>query len=75
MKVTTSFFGPIRKLTRAGPIELPEGSVLADLLAAIRYEEHHWSNILALRDSRRLRLEDPLFDGDELELTIRVGGG
>ncbi len=75
MQVTTSFFGPIKKPRVQGPVQLPEGALVADLLAVLGYPKHHWNGILVLRNQRRLSVSDNLQDGDAVELTIRVGGG
>ena len=75
VKVTPSFFGPIRKPTTKGPVQLAPGATLGDLLAALEYPPEHWNGILAIRNGQRLTIDTPLEDGDQVELTIRVGGG
>ena len=81
MKVTVLFFAQVRE--RAGRasavLSLPEGSRLADALAALAREhpalESLWPQLACAVNGRLARPDAPLADGAELALLPPVSGG
>jgi MoaE-MoaD fusion protein len=81
MKVTTLFFAQVRERAGRASVELslPEGSRLADALAALTREvpalEPLWPQLAVAVNGRLARPETPLEDGAELALLPPVSGG
>ncbi len=83
-------YPPYRASLGPGPIELemPEGSTLRDALrqlaagsrdvaslAEARSDEWLWGQLIAHRRGEMVRLDEPLGDGDTLELLPPIAGG
>jgi molybdopterin converting factor subunit 1 len=81
MKVTVLFFAQVREHTGRANAELslPEGSRLAEALAALALEhpalEPLWPHLAVAVNGRLARPEMPLEDGAEVALLPPVSGG
>ena len=76
MKVQVRFFGPVRKPTSGtGPVDLPEGATVAELLARLGYNEEEARHLLVSHRGSRLGPETQLRPGMTVDLSMRLGGG
>jgi MoaE-MoaD fusion protein len=81
MRVTTLFFAQVRERAGRASVELslPEGSRLADALAALAREvpalEPLWPHLAVAVNGKLARPEAPLEEGAELALLPPVSGG
>lgn len=77
MKVTASFFGPIRRpwpeLSRQ--IEAAEGTSVGELLADLGYSPEDLKRVAVVVNGRRRDLDTPLADGDDARFALLAGGG
>jgi len=55
--------------------ELPEESTIRDLLVKLGYRDGHFRFIIPVVNGEHRPLEFKLSDGDEVVLTLPVGGG
>ena len=58
---------------RSGPINLPEGAKVADMLRAVQVSLP--TPNLVVRENHLISMEDTLRDGDQISLIPPIGGG
>ena len=77
MKIRAIIGGLLEKPSGVGEMELDmrEGSTVRELLAAVGYCEAHIPRIMAAVNGTIRKGEHVLKDGDEVRLSILVGGG
>ena len=80
MRITLLAFGLLHDVlpAAAGPLELPAGSTVADLLLrcrAVAPERDFWSSIAVAVNQEYVPSTHPLADGDEVALLPPVSGG
>ena len=77
MKVKVEIIGALLKTRGARELEceLPAGSTVADLLAALDYRAMHRPHILCAIDGEVCRHDTPLVENAQVVLSTLVGGG
>ncbi len=76
MRIHVRFFGPIRRPEGfAGFVDLPDGALVADLLAALGYGADEARHVLVSHQGSRLAPDARLAEGMRVDLAMRVGGG
>jgi len=78
MQVHVEFIGPIARGDWAvkQDFSLDVGTVLRDFLVSIGYEREHVEHIIVVRNGKITKdLETVLEEGDQLSLSVLLGGG
>lgn len=79
MKIKVEFMGILRRpeaLDRIEIIDIPDNSSLRALLKVLEYSDIEIRRLQAFhKDGTKIGLKDVLKDGDDLFLTIPIGGG
>jgi len=55
--------------------EVRDGATVRDLIVALGYQPHHVTTILSTVNGLQASLNKPLQEGDEVVLSVMVGGG
>jgi sulfur carrier protein ThiS len=55
--------------------DVPEGATVRDLILALGYQPQHVTTILTTVNGMQASHNMPLKDGDEIVLSVMVGGG
>ena len=78
MQVRVEFIGPIARGEWAAKQDFPlqAGMVLREFLVSIGYEPEHLGHIIVVRNGKITKdLETVLEEGDQLSLSVLLGGG
>ena len=77
LKVKVEIVGVLRRPDGKSKLEseLPEESTIHDLLVLLGYREEHIRYIIPVVNGEHRSLEFKLSDGDDIVLTLPVGGG
>ena len=77
MKVQLTVYGEFRKLLggKSFELNLDDGLTVRQLILGRGIPEDHLSYTMAIVNERKVDLEEPLKDGDNLEVFQPVGGG
>ena len=77
MKLTVSFFGPIRRpwpeSTRG--LQVEQGTTVEDLLVTLGYRVEDMRRVATVVNGKRKSLATELRDGDDLRFVLLAGGG
>ncbi len=77
MKVRVKIFGALQKPEGKDdfPFEIKEGATVEKLLLALGYHPRHVSAIVAELNGKQTRHTAKLAEGDEVVLSLAIGGG
>ncbi len=77
MKLTVSFFGPIRRPWPESTRELQveQGATVEDLLGTLGYRVEDMRRVATVVNGKRKSLATELRDGDDLRFVLLAGGG
>jgi hypothetical protein len=56
-------------------VDLPDGAVVSDVLDLLHVKKDHQKYVVPFVNGDKKRLTDTLRDGDQLTLSLPVGGG
>ncbi len=77
IRIKVEVLGPIANKPSPNPatLELEDGATVGTAMEALGYGAQEMGHLLYLRGQQRLRLAEPLVDGETIQALLHVGGG
>lgn len=77
MRVKANFFGPIRRPwpEQSREVEVQNGSDVKALLESLGYRPEDMRRVAIVIKGKKVKLSQPLQDGDDVRFVLLAGGG